>query len=450
MPKRKQETSGKNETTADTETRRIQSFRKRVLRSAIIIAVFGIAVYRLFTGFDDVPFHGDEAGWTTAGYYYYQLMFIDHDLSPAKWSKRELWEFGLLSLPAGKYIIGFAMHLALPRGNYFYSYDFAKTENENRERGNIPPPDVLRPARIMSALATVITYVGLFVICMHVWNWMVGAATVALLAFNPLFSLFAQRAMTDSYLILFLVLAALCCVVLSRMDLRKPAIFLVLSGFLGIVCGLCGSVKLNGLLKLVCAAFTLACIIITKKSRRVKDFGLVSSAGIVIVVLAGAMMIALNPLFYTSSPSGLYDRFQYLVGKWAELLTFQQHSFPAQAIAGFPTVALMRLAQEYLSPLLTIALLLGATRTVYQFVRARRSQAKTSLIVFTGTAAIISVAVLAWIPLDWDRYYLPVVTMVMPFAAYGIVTVGEFAVERIRMRREPDNSGSQKFKKTGD
>ncbi len=401
-----------------------------ILRNSFLGATILIVALRLFTGVDDAPFHGDEAGWTAAGYYYFHLMFIDHDVSPASWNRRDFHEFGILSLPVGKYLIGLAMHIVLPKGQYVYHYDFSKDVAENARLGNVPPPNVLRVGRLCAAVFSFGTCCSLFWFCWKTWNWIVGAVSALLLSYNSLFTLFAHRAMTDAYIGFFLVIMQVICLAMfqRRGDFRK---FLMLSALGGITVGLCASVKLNGLMGLgYFALVVLFCFVIERrKVRRAAGFYL--SALALNIFSSALTMIAVNPFFYTASPSALYTRFTYLVSQWNELLAYQQRIFPQQSIGSLSTV-LGRITADYFPIVLTCFLVVGLIQALRVIGKDGRKAAPE--LVSLGFFIVTLVAVGSWIPLDWDRYYLPIILAEIPLAAYGLFEIGRLLIGPVLAR----------------
>jgi hypothetical protein len=412
------------------------------VRYAIIALAFGVMGFHLLTGIDAAPFHGDEAWWSSSGYYYTRLMFIDHDYTPASWSNKGYWEFGLLSPPAGKYFIGLAMHASLPAGAYYYPYDFSKSETANREQRKVPPPEVLRPGRMMSGIAGFTTCLAVFLVCAKSWDWVVGLLASLTLAFNRLFTLFAHRAMTDSFLVLFLVLSVLCSLYLVQFGRDKPVKFLMMSVVAGLVAGICISVKFNGAVTLLVVGLSILSLMISVKPRNLDRLGLIALGCIVSVGFAILAIIALNPMFYTTSVAELMNRAGMVLNGWTRLLGNQQKSFPGQAIIGFPGVAINRMVADYYHPVLSLLAIVGAARVLTLLWRYPLSAGTVPLLVVAGSSVMTIVAVMAWIPLDWDRYYLPMVAMAVPLSAYGMVSAADFLYLRMgRKRPHPAPAG---------
>jgi hypothetical protein len=400
-------------------------------RWGIAIAVFAVIAVHLLTGVDGAAFHGDEAWWSSAGYYYSGLMFVAHDYSPASWSRKGYWEWGLLSPPAGKYVIGLAMRAALPAGEYYYPYDFGKTEQENRARGTIPPPEVLRPGRTASAIASLIACAIVFLICLSAWDWVVGLAAAVFLAFNGVFSLFAQRAMTDAPLILFLALGVLCCVGLVRTAQSNRPFFLLLCAAGGIAAGVAASVKFNGVVALACVEMTVLYVALVVRPRKPARIAAFLAGGILAAAVAGGTAILLNPMYYTTSPGELIARVTMVLDNWDILIVTQQHGNPAQSITGFPGMAIEHLMVTYYSPILSVLALVGLVRWLSLGIGGAFTRGASAPFVAGASCLLVLVLVLAWIPLDWDRYYLPMVVALVPFSAYGICTVADAVYRRV-------------------
>ncbi len=62
--------------------------------------------YVLLGKMKTTPFHGDESGWISAGYYYTDLL-LNHDFDWAKWRCAQCGDWGSsLTMPLGKWMIG--------------------------------------------------------------------------------------------------------------------------------------------------------------------------------------------------------------------------------------------------------------------------------------------------------------------------------------------------------
>jgi hypothetical protein len=82
-------------------------------------------------------------------------------------------------------------------------------------------------------------------------------------------------------------------------------------------------------------------------------------------------------------------------------------------------VALGRLATTYVSPVLSILALVGLVRWISAGIRDAFAK-KLSTVALAGAVFLtVLIVVLMWIPLDWDRYYLPMVVASAPFSSLG-------------------------------
>src|SRR6266487_3113029 len=111
---------------------------RRDVKLLITGAVFVLLAWHILKNIDSVPFHGDESWWVTSSYYYSRLM-LNGDFAVKDWmdpTKRG-WN-DILNMPVGKYFIGFAMMATLPKGEYFYDYQWGRSFQENQALGNVP------------------------------------------------------------------------------------------------------------------------------------------------------------------------------------------------------------------------------------------------------------------------------------------------------------------------
>ena len=406
---------------------------KPFLKYTLVTISFVIIALHLFLGVDSSPFHGDESGWISAGYYYYQLMFIDHNVNVESWARKDFYAFGIVSPPVGKYLIGMAMHAFLPRGEYTYQYHFGKSESENAQLGNIPPPEVLRPTRLLAALFSLGTCSLLFWYCTKIWNWLVGVSAAFILSFNSLFTLFAQRAMTDAYIIFFFMLAQVCCIALYNRWNNKKA-FLFVSALSGIVAGLSAGTKLNGMIVMLYTWILIVYLLAVGRGKAQRSVLFYIASGVLTMICAIITFAILNPVFYTFSPAEFFDRLTLTVDRWNELIAHQQKIFPEYAIHGTYSVILSRISMDYFHVVFFCFAIVGIIRAGSHVVRAAaRKQANIMLnpIVFF----LVNVIILGlWIPLDWDRYYLPIILAEVPVAAYGLFEVADIILPKLTRR----------------
>lgn len=200
----------------------------------------------LFTHVDRTPFHGDESGWISTGVYYTELL-ARRDFDRDRWNCHECAQWGSLNMQLGKLLVGLPNVLTPPaqEQRFFRFYDFEISPQENLRQNRIPPPDVLRRARLASVTFGALCCVLIFAVGYFAFDVYVGLLASALLLTHASFIEHATRAMTDVHLHAFLLGLCLALVLLVRLGLRQhPWRWGCLCGLLA---GLASSVKITGL-----------------------------------------------------------------------------------------------------------------------------------------------------------------------------------------------------------
>lgn len=411
-------------------------FTPRSFKLSVVGIAFVLIAFHLFSAVDRMTFHGDETLWISQGYYYYRLFFVQHDFTLEKWRPKQ-FVAPEMNMPVGKYLIGFAMNLMLPEGNYVYEYDWSKSFSVNKKLGNVPALSVLRPGRYMCAAVSLATCIAMFWLCWKTWNWITGTLAALILSFNPIFTMAASRAMIDSFLAFFFILSQLICLALFRNRNKSRAVVLALSGLAGLCAGLCLSTKLNGLITLVYPSLLFGYLFLLAPKKKEASF-IYTPAFAVMVFCCVVTAVLVNPIFYSWSVKIIAMRFLYILQEWKTQLADLQRMFVADAIHGFPIILFARIAADYFYPILFCALLLGlflSTKKVVREFRAKKAAADINPVVFF----IVNLSIVsAWIPFDWDRYYLPIIIAEAPLAAYGVFWLGEKTIRVLAATKRPE------------
>lgn len=177
----------------------------------VFVCLWSLAVFGWFAhGIDRVPFHPDEMSWI--------VMSGDVDaIASLEWS-RLIWHrdqdldadlgYRLLNPPLAKYVIGVGRRLAGTQTS-ITDWDWRATREENVVRGALPPDDLLRAARLASAAAGALS-IGVFAwIAWRASGWLAAVVASLLLATDPLELLHVRRAMAEGSAQLFQLLAVL-------------------------------------------------------------------------------------------------------------------------------------------------------------------------------------------------------------------------------------------------
>jgi len=250
----------------------------------------------LFTQVERTRFHGDESGWISAGVYSTELI-MRGDFDRESWNCFDCAEWGSLNMQVGKLLVGLphAMDRSARGRGFFRFYDFEASRAENVRENRIPPPDILRRARIASTVFGAVCCLLIFAIGYLSFNVFVGVLASVLLATHPLFVSSATRAMTDVHLSMFLLALCLAGVLLSRAGFRwAPWRY---GAVLGVIAGLACSVKITGL---VIGGGFVAATLVREHFRGVLSLRDASRALAAFGIAALAVVYSLNPSFWPS------------------------------------------------------------------------------------------------------------------------------------------------------
>lgn len=402
------------------------------------------------------PFQGDESGWISSGRYYTRLV-LHGDLDRARWDCDGCGPWGGLNPHLGKVLVGapLALTAILPRVSVFSAYyDFDASHEENVTRRLVPPDDVLTRARWGSVVFGLVCLLVVFSVGRRAFGPWAGLAGAFLLLGNRTFLLHATTAMTDAHYNAFLLCTCLSAIVVLKARSRNAlALSVVLLGFLA---GLAGSVKITGLplgVLLFAAVLAYRSVLLQEPWRRaVALVALMLSSGLVTVY-------ALNPCFWPSAAafdlsaaareasSMDFDtavtqieraddadenpafanltrplRFPFQFLRWKHYMERQRDLFSA----GWGTSRQRAIHQQL--PLLTsrpyvgwILLGFGVFVGARQIAAGRRTREPAHAFVLLAWFAINYLFILAFLELNWERYYLPAMVAQAPLVGAGIV-----------------------------
>jgi hypothetical protein len=270
------------------------------------------------------------------------------------------------------------------------------------------------------------------------WGWLAAALALALWVASPLVRFTAAYIRTDYFMLPF-TLGAMLLVLRARVALsgrRGARPLLVASLGLGLLCGLAVASKLNG--GLACAALALALPILWWRAgdeRRV-SFARGPLAGLALAgITAATVFYALNPVLWRDPLGGLRDMLQ----RWSDLMAYFQDDWAPRTGVEVARTPLERLALFFDRTLgrdepwhgLTglpggvVLLLAGLAELSMVALRAppfhgaAPGERDAALVALLFGAVLIAGTAL-WLPLDWERFYLPAAPAVVLLEACAI------------------------------
>jgi 4-amino-4-deoxy-L-arabinose transferase-like glycosyltransferase len=442
-------------------------------RGALVWVVV-IACYVLYSvTLDSVPFHPDESSWIYMSRDFDAL--LRRDVGRLVWWSGQAPDgdvgFRLLDAPLAKYQIGLARWVSGYRRELIGNWDWRRSWVQNQSIGAMPSPGLLHAARISAVVTTVLSFALFFWISAAIIGTLPAAAATLLLAIHPIELLHARRAMAESASQLFLMLAMLAIMRLSVSPGAERARSAVLSAGVGLTLGLAVSAKQNAsaIVPLgVLAAAAVSVASLGPVERRLT--GAIVNAAAVIVTSLLAFFV-MNPVMYSQPIHAARD----MVTMRRSLV---QQQLPSGADTGSQTsipTRLSRLKAAY-NELFWRPPDLGESMTYPEIVPSAREYEQqflvkvwdaTSLrllfVLFSGLGLGVAVqqivsrrfTVVTWplqiavlwlfaevafvmlfIPLDWQRYFLPLLPPVCIFAALG----ASWSIERVLFRRSAEHS----------
>lgn len=449
--------------TAEKDRKRGNSFN--LTRQVVVwIIIFIILSIPFFRKIESQDFHGDENYWFIASKYF-KLFFVDRDFRNKAWEDRLAYE----EPPVGPYIIGLALSVSgygdkIKELGEMRRWDFLKDYDWNVAAGAMPPKEVLCVARLTMAILGILTCLLIYWIGKKIFNARTGLIAALLLAYNPLMLSCSSRAMTDAPLLFFLTVNLVLMVFFYRSFLKNNLLgTLVFSGLIGINIALAAGTKLNGALNAI--IFGSFCIFVvfmktlrrriqrdspgvdnTDKLRANKEINIILISLLIAGVTAISVFTIMNPYLYDQPLKGSINmvtfRMELARGQQelfgGGLTSLGQKAFFVIYRTLFPgnNVILGNIFKVHFDFLL---FLLGLGLLLYgeaeYLLKNYRPSLRSIILIWI---AVIFAGTIGWIPLDWDRYYLPVVPCIAMMMGFSIDRVIAIAMMRLNPRlRKP-------------
>ncbi|MDX2163337.1 MAG: phospholipid carrier-dependent glycosyltransferase [bacterium] len=425
-----------------------RSFRFRLPRIVDYLWVIGLMTF-IYAGMPLATFHADEAMQIyTSGDFW--TLFIDENLRALE--TRPPYEIDsdaqlrLLNGSVNRYTIGLAWYLndvsetnlpERPGWNWGISYD------DNVRKGFRPAPELLNLSRLPSTIFLMLSIPILWALG-HRAGGRVGAYTATLLvALNPAVLLNGRRALQEGSMLFFGLYTIYLAAVISANRARGRA-----SGItwllLSLSAGLAVASKHTGLVFVAGAAGWLVAAELLRTTPRgvLRLFGLGQKVAWMLILAAG-VFFALTPALWSNRP---FAQVNDLLTVRADLVTLQTELFPETALpdeqARFDAI----ITQPFSAPLMHYeAPSYGESAAVQQEIAAYMEsplsglhwgEAGIFIVILTISGAAVAllgltsrnllerdfsagilvslavvIAYLTLNPLEWQRYYLPLIPL---------------------------------------
>ncbi len=390
-------------------------------------------------GGDTPPFHIDEAHKLGETFYYH--LFVEK----RQWDHPAWTEdfYARTNPPVAKYIFGAVLAAA---GHHVHDQqlqdDFERHWRSPKALRKRVPDGMLRVTRGTSAVFGALVCMLLFVIGRRAGGVAAGLIASVLLLANPYFQRIAQRGLTDSVLMFFLLLivpVSLGSVAALRRywnensasSLARRVALLMLAMVIGpgLVIALATGSKLNGALTgpTHAVGVVLAVLVGFRSGPAWRRLGLALLVTCLAVILAGAIFVAINPWFHDHAVAratgtlAVYDDWmvKQKIDPGGGLFGLHQKITAAGYFALFsPVLPLARPLGQLGIWLGVLGFVVGAVWLAGQCAAKPRAEdgareggldktrARTHRVVIGCWLVLCLVVVIAWLPVAWHRYLL--------------------------------------------
>lgn len=439
--------------------------RSLLIKEIIIVLLLCIMIMpSFFKNIRSGEFISDESSWINYSKYF-KLFFLQKDFRSEKWKDPEAYDH----LPVAKYIIGFVLYVTgndLDKVNRTYWHD-DQDFRWNVSNGALPPQRMLYIVRITMALFGVASCVLMYFLGKALSGIKTGIIACFLLAFNPLMLRWCQKAVAESLLLFFSILDILFIALFVHILFKnKKRFFLPLIAVMGLNFTLCIGIKLSGIIGWL--VFLIVCFLLLvlrrpfEKSARWIIFGFLSSTFIAVSILTAITPTLYDhPIAESLKSAGFINSYfdqrlnagqplfkDHFFGSAGEKITavFKRTLLPSPTVYasgniskiydqvlpyGFVSLgAILKLSRF---PIDLIFFLLGLSLIFYReaanFLLLRRLSTAGIILIWLYVTYI---ATGIMIPLDWERYYLPLIPCVVIIVAFGLSVTLDICGEKIR------------------
>ena len=302
--------------------------------------------------------------------------------------------------------------------------DFLKFLREEKHTSISEFPETttknLKTIFIARKLAVIIAFLNLFLvflICSKMKNITQGIICIIMLIFNKSFITISTRAMGDG----FFLMTILSSFILSQKIIEDYSIKkkfntpLLLS--LGIIIGIGISSKLNAGLALI--YFSSLILILIFKNKILINKGIV--AIIITTITSYLTFLLLNPFTWTNPIKNSLFMIQHRI----EVFKIQQLYFPDIATITLKTKVINTIKSVFFANtnmlwglILLLSAVLGFSFILKKYLKFKNDFFKLSLLLLT---VVIAIPTIIFLPLNWLRYYYPIIILVNIFSSYSFV-----------------------------
>lgn len=395
-------------------------------------------------------FHVDEAHKISESHYFHRLR--QGELRHPEWQSDF---YARINPPIGKYLMGGLMQVQGEAEQDGHLQDLFEQHWQQ--------PEVLQshitPVELAAARRSVMLFAAGCVVLMYLTGrliasrW-VGVIAAALLLGHPMFVRYGSLALTDVLLLFFMsaIVPLLICILSatttnstdivnqSRSSLwRNPFTEILLPTLL--LLGAAGTKLNGGLASLLWIAAAAGGGWLTSSGSTGRRLFRTASLALIPPIAALGLFIALNPALYDHPIDSLLAM-PRIYGDWM----IKQAIAPGEAVTSYSRTwseaffhvtfreerRLHHFSLTFPMSVLLSLVLIGTLSLVWNLWSSfRRGRVELASFVAVLWIAIYGIGIFGWIPVDWDRYFLPLIPLQSVLAAVGlcrIVTAGRLAL----------------------
>lgn len=389
------------------------------VRIRVIVAgvIFLVAAVDMTTQRTTARVHNDEPVMLNRGFMAGRLYrdYLRTGICAREWDSKAWFP---AREPLGKAIVGLGLWLggaeppAVP-----YDYQGWRGYRWNLEHGRLPPPEVLSAGRLLIPLFSAAATTLIFVLGASIGGVLGGLLAAVVFQLNPVCRFYGPCALADMPAMFFTLLAL--CYLERRVAPAWDRGFRALLGrsvLFGLLAGLATATKLNSAI-VVCVAVVAFAVwgvagaaAIGLRSAFTRTLVMTMTVG----VTSYGLFVLVNPQLHRSPVARTLD----IVSVWSAKNRLHMSKDPGSAL---PTVgerakavgrvvvgkSLATLPVPYVTGLLVLA---GAIVLAWSRRPPLGWRDPPSVLLIWGSVALTVVAL--WIPMDWDRYHLPVIAVI--------------------------------------
>lgn len=384
-------------------------------------------------------FDSDEAHKISETYYF-NLFFVQHDINNVAWNEDF---YARTNPPVAKYLMGSYLHFKGIRiADQGLQGCFDELWRSPDELRRCIHPETLNAARQVSMFFAAMCCAIVYLLCSRITCRPTGVIAALFLLTHPLFSYHCSLALTDSYLLFFLSAMVLLLITSllwlrdrggqvenSIIDRLQEICLLYVAPAVVIFCA--AGVKLNGALAGVLWVLMIGGVLVLFLCRGSKVGAGKLVAYTFAAPLAGIILfIVLNPFLYNDALGKLLTTVP-VYHEWmlkqvidpGELIQGWQAKWTEYYLLVFKTGErnLFPFTRQYIFSPLAFLAGTGFCYLVSRLVDSlKRNEPEIRSLVVIVWGIVYSIGILAWISVDWERYYLPLLPLTAVFIACGL------------------------------